>query len=134
MANRYMVRNYMTLEKGPVALYLKATIGAVGAPTISAINSKGFISIVRTGVGAYTLNLGSAVGVDTYQRLLMAMHVCIGASSTAVSMVVVQDNSANLAAPNVKVQFESATGAAPVELGNGEILLVKLDLSNSTAV
>lgn len=131
--NRLCVRNYQTLEKGPVALYLLATIGAVGAPTLNALQSKGILSMARTGVGAYTINFGGAAGVDTYQHLLNVNHISIGASSTAVSVVVVQDNSANLAAPNIRVQFESAP-ATPVELGNGELLRMEIVLSNSTAV
>lgn len=130
--NRLTVRNHATLEKAPVALFLKAAIGATGAPTINALQSKGFISITRLGVGNYKLSLGSAAGVDTYQRLMMAQSVIVGASSTAFQMVVTQDNSATLSAPNVQIKFFDAAGAA-VELPNGVTLLVELILSNTTA-
>lgn len=131
--NRLNVRNMQTLEKAPVALFLQAAIGAVGAPTLNVLHSKGILSIVRTGVGAYTINFGGPVGVDTYQYMLHASAVSVFATSTAVSMVVVADNSAVKATPGINVQFVSAP-ATPVELGNGENLRMKITLSNTTAI
>lgn len=134
MANRLNVRNFQTLEKGPVALYLRAAIGATGAPTINAAQSKGFYAITRTGVGAYTIKLGlSASKVDTYLRLMSLQHVIVGASSTAVGVVVVADNSAVGAAPTILVQFVSAP-ATPVELGSGEDLRISMVFSNSSGM
>lgn len=132
--NRLTVRNYATLEKGPVALYTRATIGAVGAPTIVPLSSKGVYAITRTGVGAYDIMFGtSATAVDTYQRLMMAQHVVIAATSTAANMVVTADSSATLAAPKINVQFLDYAGAS-VELAVGAVLCLELILSNSTAV
>ena len=134
MANRLMTRNYMTLEKGPVALYTRATIGAVGAPTLVPLSSKGVYNITRTGVGAYDVKFGlSATAVDTYQRLMAAKHVVIFATSTAANMVVTADSSAVAAAPKINIQFLDYAGVA-VELGVGAVLCLEIILSNSTAV
>lgn len=132
MANKYLSRNMMTFEKGPVTIYGKAAIGVTGAPTLNSAQSKGIFSIVRTGVGAYTINLGNAVSRDTYQRLMMFKELVIGASSTCVGCTVVADNSSSTPSPNVAIQLTDGTGTA-VELANGVSLLVKLILSNTTA-
>jgi hypothetical protein len=125
----------MSLEKNPVALYANVSIGASGAPTLTPKKCLGIVSMVRTGAGAYTINLGlSASSVDTYQRLLDLDVNSINATAPAwASVYVVQDNSANLSAPNVKIQLLSAAGSA-VDPSSGEVLLINLVLSNSTAI
>jgi hypothetical protein len=47
MANRRFEQFQLSLEKAVVTLYGKVAIGSTGAPTISAANSKGILSIVR---------------------------------------------------------------------------------------
>lgn len=133
MANRYMVRNYMSLEKAPVALYVRVAIGATGAPTLNALQSQGVLSISRTGVGAYTINFGSAVGVDTYQRLMAFSYCSVAASGQATAACnIVADNSAVLATPGINIQFVDFAGAA-VDPASGENLRIEIVLSNSTA-
>jgi hypothetical protein len=135
--NRSTVRNTASLERAPVCLYMNVAIGATGAPTLN--NSPknlnlGIVSMVRTGVGAYTINLGlSATSVDTYQRLLIIDHVLLSATDTSSdNLVVVADNSANLTAPNVQIAFFNSGSA--VEIPSGSTLLLKLELSNTTAI
>lgn len=132
MANRLMVRNHMSKEKAPVVLFGKFSVGAVGEPTINAVQSQGIVSITRTGVGAYTLSLGqSSISSDTYNRLMMAKHVSISALSTAIQMSVVADNSASPSLHNIQIQFLNGSGAA-VEVGSGEIILLELIFSNTS--
>jgi hypothetical protein len=130
MSNRLMVRNYQTLEKGPVGIFARFTVGATGAPTLVAKNSKGVASITRTGVGAYTLNLGTAATADTYQICLAMNYISVYATPASINGYVVQDNSAS---GNIKVQFVSAAGTA-VELANGEDIRIEFVFSNSTAL
>lgn len=130
MSNRLMVRNYQTLEKAPVGIFARFTVGATGAPTLVTKNSKGVASVVRTGVGAYTINMGSAATADTYQICLGVNYMSVFSSPASINAYVVQDNSAS---GNVKVQFVSAAGAA-VELANGEDIRIELVFSNSTAL
>lgn len=135
MANRSYVRNTMSLEKNPVALYLRVSIGASGAPTLVVPKCLGVYSMVRTGAGAYTISLGlSSTSVDTYQRLIAMSSSDVSATAPAeLGVYVVADNSATLAAPNVQIQYVDAAGAA-VDPASGSILLIKLEFSNSTAV
>jgi hypothetical protein len=131
--NRMTVRNFATLEKGPVNVFVKFSVGATGAPTLDAANSKGIKTITRTGVGAYTVAFGGAAGVDTYQRLMGLGFNSIAASTSASGVQIVADNSANKTAPGVNIVFTSAPGVA-VEVGNGEVILLDIILSNSTAM
>lgn len=131
MSNRRMFRNTMTLEKAPVSLYGKFSVGATGAPTLTAADSYGIKSIARTGVGAYTISFGLVGGaVDKYDRLMFAEASSIAALSTFARMTVVADNS-RTSTPGITVQFLDGSGAA-VEVGNGEVVLLKIDLSNTS--
>lgn len=132
MANRLFVRNTMSLEKNPCVLYAKITVGATGAPTIDALKSKGVLSIVRTGIGAYNINFGGAAGLDTYQRLLGATYISIAATSTAMRMQIVAAQASVAANPRIQIQFVDSANAS-VEIGNGEIIHFTIVLSNSTA-
>src|SRR5437868_4896546 len=57
MANRLFNQFGATLEKATVTLMGHVTIGAAGAPTLDAPNSKGIKSIVRNSAGDYTVTL-----------------------------------------------------------------------------
>ena len=46
MANRYMGRTVMALEKMPCSLWGKVSIGALGAPTLDALKSKGICKLI----------------------------------------------------------------------------------------
>lgn len=133
--NRSTVRNTATLEKAPVHLYAKISIGASGAPTLNIPQCQGIASITRTGTGAYTIDLGqSATLVDTYQRLIGARVTSLvsGGLPAAPDLAVVEDNSNSLPTPNVEIQL-SLDGAA-ADPANGEVLLLELVFSNTTAV
>lgn len=134
MANRNYRRNQMSLEANPVALFARVAIGASGAPTMDAKKSLGIYSITRTATGAYTIKLGlNATSLDTYQRLMMLMASFISAASGIASVDVVADNSATLANPNVQILCLDAAGVA-ADPANGAVMLLKLELSNSTAI
>lgn len=132
MANRYMVRNLMTMEKAPVTLYGKVAIGGTGAPTIDAIKSLGILSIVRSSAGKYVLRLGGPVGNDSYQRLLMGMvNFVVSTTSAVCSTSISVDNSAGTT-PSVTIQCVDFAGAA-VDPASGETMLIQLTLSNSNS-
>lgn len=140
MANRSYVRNQMSLVRNPVSLYAKVSIGAVGAPTLQILPAPnkcmGIYSMVRTGAGAYTVNLGlSSTSVDTYQYLLSAHAITLDGTnpSTWACMQVVQDNSATISVPNLHIEFLDFAGA-PVDPASGSVILLKLELSNSSVM
>lgn len=136
--NRSTVRNVQAMEKAPVALYLKVSIGASGAPTLVSsppTRCLGVYSMVRTAAGAYTIKFGlNASTLDTYQRLLYASYVDLKSTAPAeASMYVVADNSALISNPNIQIQFLDVAGAA-VDPSSGSVLLIKIELSNTTAI
>lgn len=129
-----MFRNTMSLEKAPVDLFMKFSVGAVGAPTLNASQSVGIKSMSRTGVGAYTINFGIASGPtqnDNYKRCMMVNYISLAASSSTASVQLIADNSNSSTAPNIQIQFVSAPGVA-VEVGSGEVILLEIVLSNTS--
>lgn len=125
MANRLYRQFRYSLEPMVVELYAKVSIGAAGAPTI--VSAKGIASVVRNSAGDYTINLQ-----DTYQKLLDADMISIVATVPASPVMSVKlDSSAILAAPLVEVVM--STGGVATDPASGEILLIRLALSNSTA-
>jgi len=128
MANRNFSQFQLTLEKTPVSLWGRYTVGATGAPTIDIPNSKGIKSIVRNGVGKYTITLQ-----DTYIRLLGFNFLSVFATPAAINCFVVSESVGTLAAPTIVVQFQSSA-AINVELANGEDIRLQLELKQSSAV
>ena len=126
MANRLFTQFRYTLEKKIVDIYAKATIGATGAPTLVEALSKGVSSIVRTGVGAYTITLD-----DPYVDLLLAsFHVELAAGSpVAMDMKIVSYDSK--VAKTYLVQFYTGAGVA-AEIASGAVLKLKLELKDSS--
>lgn len=134
MANRDFCNQQFTLEKGPVSLYARFLVGATGAPTLQVPGSKGIQSIFRNAVGKYTITFGTVgQAVDTYQQLLGFNYFSVFSTPASVNCFVTQDNSSNLTAPTVVIQFQSAAGTN-VELANGEDIRLEFEMRNSTAI
>jgi hypothetical protein len=128
MANRFWKRDRAGLEQGVVDLYASVAIGATGAPTLSAANSKGVASIARNSAGKYTLTLQ-----DQYNRILAlqtAIKLASGAPSATSSVQAVL-RSDSVSSKSVVIEFVDSTGAA-VEVVSGATLLVHLQLKNSS--
>lgn len=129
MANRWFQQFRFSLEKKVVDLYGQVAIGATGAPTLSVVNSKGIKSIVRNGVGKYTITLQ-----DTYQRLLDFNLTDLNAAGIpaagAVGLVSAAVNT--LAAPTVVFQLSNAGSAT--EAASGDVLYFQVSLSDTTAI
>lgn len=133
MANRWLDQFTATFNKSMVLVYSKVAIGATGAPTLSAANSKGVVSVTRNGTGLYTFVFGTnSTSLDKYYQLCKVQATFKNATAPAAPlMYVVADNSA-AAAASIQVQFLSAAGAA-ADPGNGETLLIQFDFQNSSA-
>lgn len=131
MANRLMFRNYMTLEKAPVALFAKVAIGASGAPTLDVPNSIGIKTVTRSAAGKYVVTLGGPAGVDTYfGGVLSANFICVVSTTSAVtSMNIVTD--ATPTTGILTIQLVSAQGTA-ADPASGETLLLRIVLSNTS--
>lgn len=126
--NRMFTQFRYSLEKKVIDLWLKAAIGATGAPTINSAFSKGITSIARTGVGAYTITLQ-----DKYVDLYACDYTLVLASGSPVIAggVVVRQNNVAATTPTVLVQFVDSTGTA-AEIPSGATLLVNMVLKGST--
>lgn len=131
MANRLMTRNYMTLEKAPVALFAKVAIGATGAPTLSVADSIGIKTITRSAAGKYVITLGGPAGVDTYYGgCLMASFVTlVSTTSAVVSMNIVTDATPTTGIITIQLVSVQGTGADPA---SGESLLLQFIMSNTS--
>ena len=121
------------MEKGVVKLFAKITIGSSGAPTLT--RGKGIASISRTSTGLYVLTLQ-----DTYQRTLALQGAFIKSSGVPAAPLppfIVTDAVATAAAPAITFTTSAASGgsgaAQATDPSSGEILLLEITLSNSTA-
>jgi hypothetical protein len=70
MANREFTNQLYALNKRSVMLSAQVGFGASGAPTLSAANSKGILSVTRQSAGIFTFQFGSTSNgvnlLDTY--------------------------------------------------------------------
>ncbi len=129
MANRRFEQFQLSLEKAIVTILGQVAIGATGAPTMSAANSKGITSVVRASAGRYTITLA-----DRYQRLVGFDYTIILAAgapgSTSCPELVVRADNSGAAAQTLVIEFLDGSGAA-IELTSGVTLLLDIKLKNS---
>jgi hypothetical protein len=72
--------NHLSLEAKVVILHLRATIGASGAVTLDAVNSKGITSIAKSATGRYLVTLN-----DYHTALLGAPNLAIETTSVTAA-------------------------------------------------
>lgn len=141
MANRYFNQFQQTLVKKVCTIYARVAIGASGAATLNAVQSKGVVSITRNSTGDYTIQLGTngtPVQNDVYYRLLEA-NVTI-ANSTGIPDVVmgVKTTASTLgstavAASTIEVVFSSALGGSATDPASGDVLYFQFTMQDSNA-
>lgn len=128
MANRQFQQFQYSLEKYVVNLFAKVAIGATGAPTLSATNSKGIKSIVRNSAGDYTITLQ-----DSYYKLLGVDVVVQNATGIAVSPVMgIKANNVTSVPGTIEVVF--SVGGVATDPASGDTLWFQIQLSNSGAL
>lgn len=107
----------------------------VSIPIIDATKSKGILSFAKTGVGLYTLTLGTPAPtsvVDVYPRILSIRHAYISTTApTAPYMYVVSQ--AVSSAGTVNVKFLAADGTTAADPTCSSTLLLEIMLKNTTA-
>lgn len=133
MANRCFTQWMWSLEKNPVCLWTRVTIGASGAPTLDGINSKGVASIVRNSAGNYTVTFGTNQSTNTYNNIFFAnkeFFVASGNPAAPHMYVVSQTVRTN---GQLVLQFLAANGTAATDPGNGEVIRLQFDMKISTA-
>lgn len=126
----------MQQEKRVIDVYAKVAIGATGAPTLSAVNSKGVLSITRNGVGLYTFVFGTnaALPKDTYVKFLHLGVVFNSGSSAPAAPIfnIAADSVSTANVCSLQVQFRDAANAA-ADPANGEIMYADFCMGDSTA-
>lgn len=129
MANRRFRQFQYSLENKVVNIFGKVAIGAVGAPTISAADSKGIASIARNSAGKYTITME-----DYYVKFLglqATILLSAGAPATGSSVQAVVRSVSPQSAKTVVVEFVDSTGAA-IELTNGATVYLHVKYNDST--
>lgn len=127
MANRRFRSQFQYgLEAMIVELYLVADIGAAGAPTLRANDSKGIESMVRDSAGQYTITLQ-----DQYNKLLA---LDIGVESTNPPAAPLQHLEVEdvASAKTLQVQFLDIDNSTPTDPANGEVVRMRITLGNSS--
>ncbi len=122
MANRNFNRR-QSLEKEVKDLYLKVSIGATGAPTIS--SGYGIASIARNAAGDYTITLS-----DKYASL---KHFEVTHLSSSAQDLNFQLHSEDVASAKT-IRFLCLTGATATEVASGKVLFVKIEVKNTNLV
>jgi hypothetical protein len=126
MANRNWNRA-QNLEKEVKSIFARVTIGASGAPTLT--KGPGFASIARDSAGLYTVTLQ-----DQYNRL---MHVSITQLEADLEDLAFQVTADNTTTSTKTFQFvckayDGDGAVAATDPSSGSILLIKVDLKNTT--
>ncbi len=125
MANRRTFQFRYSFEQKPTEVFAKVTIGASGAPTLVAANSKGVKSIVRNGAGDYTITLQ-----DNYPALLMMKHVInSGSSAPASPGMYIKADTSSAATPAINFIMNAAGTAT--DPASGEIVYLQMVFRNS---
>lgn len=128
MANRWLNSANYAFEKATVSIYGDVTIGATGAPTLVAANSKGIKSIVRNSAGDYTVTFQ-----DQYSKFLAFWVGFIKATAPTAPTVSVKAKSMSptTGATVEFVCFNSAGTAT--DPASGEELILEATFGNSSA-
>jgi hypothetical protein len=138
MANRYYNNQAFTLEPAIVKIFAKVTYGAAGAPTLSAADSKGVVSVTRDSQGLFTFVFGTQAGMlDVYYKLKHVDVVFNTVGSAAVPAAplyyISADAVATPASCSLQLTFTDKAQAGVADPASGEIGLFEFTFKNSTA-
>jgi hypothetical protein len=124
MANRSFNRR-QSLEKEVKDLYCKVSIGSSGAPTLVAANNYGILSIARNSTGDYSLILE-----DKYSSLKFFEGALLKSSAEDIR-IQIKSEDVNV---TKAINFFTLTGASPADPSSGSILVLKIEVKNTTVV
>lgn len=122
MANRNWQRR-QALEHEVKDLYARVTIGASGAPTL--VSPAGIASISRTSAGLYVLTLQ-----DNYASLKFFNGVHQNSSAEDLNFQI----SAEDVLSAKTITFRTLAGAVATDPANGDVLLLKIEVKNTTVL
>ena len=122
MASRRFNQFFYSLISKPVKLFMNVTVGATGAPTLVAANSKGIASITRTSAGLYVITLQ-----DQYMKLLAVNAMMLKVTAEDIT---VQVSAINLTAKTVTIFTKAA--AVATDPTSGSQMYLEFTMSNSS--
>ena len=132
MANRNFNR-LQALDKEVKFLFLTATIGSGGDPTLNESKSVGIKSISDTAVGEYDITLGTPSGdADKYPSLLFMQ--CFLTDTAALSTnggVSFQIEAETVSSDGVIKLFALDKDGAIAEIRSGDVLQIMIAVKNS---
>jgi hypothetical protein len=124
MADRNFNRK-QALEKEVKEIYFKVAIGASGAPTLDAVNSKGVASISRVSAGLYSIVLQ-----DKYNALMdLSVHVVTPSAEQIQPNMVSED-----VASTKIVQIRCTAAGIAADPASGDTLQGVLQLKNTSVI
>ena len=128
MANRDF-KGFQAAEREVKRLYLKATIGATGAPTLVAADSLGIKTITRTTTGDYTVTFGTPSGdTEKYNKLLWADGKVLDPAAEDIRVQIDTDTVSSAGT----MTFYTVTSGSAADPTNGATLLLVFDVKNSS--
>lgn len=122
MANRTF-QDVQALEKETKHLYVKATIGSSGAPTLVNPGSLGIASIARTSAGLYKITL-----TDAYPTLLMVKSTLLSSTAEDLTFQV----KAEAVATTKTIDLLTLTSGTATDPASGDTLLIEIVLKNTS--
>jgi hypothetical protein len=124
--NRRLFQFRYSFERDVAEYFLKVTIGAAGAPTLT--EAKGVASITRNSAGNYTILLQ-----DSSNLLLDVNSQSIsGSSPQAAPISTVVSEAVATTTPTVILQYYAIDNATATDPANGEVLLIKIAVRNAS--
>lgn len=124
MANRTFNRR-QALEKEVKDLYLKVAIGGSGAPTISANIGGGVASITRASTGLYQITLA-----DQYNSLKFFEGIHIKSTAEDLNIQIKAEDVASAKT----IDFFTLAGGTETDPSSGSVLVLKIEVKNTSAV
>ncbi len=122
MANRAYHR-VQSLAREVKSLYAYVSIGSSGAPTLNANKSLGVASITRDSAGVYIVTLQ-----DKYSALL---HMDVMQLQATAQNLTFQVEAESVASAKT-IQFQCKAAATETDPTSGSVLLIKIDVKNSS--
>ena len=128
MANRDF-KDLQAGEREVKRLYMKATIGATGAPTLVTADSLGVKAIGRNTNGDYTVTFGTPSGdTEKYNKLLWFDGKLLDTSGEDIRVQIDTDTVSSAGT----MTFYTVTGASATDPSDGATLLLVFDVKNSS--
>ena len=121
-------------ERAVKILYLKASIGASGAPTLVTDDSLGIKSITRNGAGDYSILLGTPSGMtDKYPKLLYADGLLLDPDAEELQSQIDTDSVSTSGLVKIlTIARDSSGDAAAADPSKGAYLSMIFHVKNSS--